>query len=55
MDYFRNSKKNISIDLTSEEDQIHFDASGHMVPKPGTWTPKKRLKITNSPRFWHNA
>jgi RNA polymerase sigma-70 factor (ECF subfamily) len=37
MDYFRNSKKNISIDLTSEEDQIHFDASGHMVPKPGNW------------------
>ena len=31
------SKKNISIDLTSEEGQIHFDASGHMVPKPGNW------------------
>ena len=37
MDYFRSSKKNISIDLTSEEGQIHFDASGHMVPKPGNW------------------
>ena len=39
MDYFRSSKKNISIDLTSEEgsNQIHFDAAGHMVPKPGNW------------------
>ena len=38
MDYFRSSKKNISIDLTSEEsDRIHFDAAEHMVPKPVNW------------------
>ena len=39
MDYFRSSKKIISIDLTSEEgsNQIHFDAAGHMIPKPGNW------------------
>ncbi len=38
MDYFRSSKKNISIDLTAEEsDRIHFDAAEHMVPKPVNW------------------
>ncbi len=38
MDYFRSSKKNISIDLTAEEaDRIHFDAYEHMVPKPVNW------------------
>ena len=39
MDYFRSFKKNISIDMDSEEEthQIHFDSSGHMVPKPGNW------------------
>lgn len=38
MDYFRNSKKNISLDLNSEEaDRIHFDSAGHMDPKPVNW------------------
>jgi RNA polymerase sigma-70 factor (TIGR02943 family) len=39
MDYFRGSKKHISIDLSSEEDvnSIHFDSSGHMLRKPGNW------------------
>ncbi len=39
MDYFRNLKKDISIDLTSgeEPDWIHFNASGHMVPRPKNW------------------
>lgn len=39
MDYFRGSKKHISIDLTSDEgaNPIHFDSSGHMVHKPGNW------------------
>lgn len=38
MDYFRSSKKNISIDWTAEEaDRIHFNAYEHMVPKPVNW------------------
>ena len=48
MDYFRNSKKNISIDLTSEEGQIRFDASGHMVSKPGNWNMDPEKAAENS-------
>ncbi len=38
MDYFRHSKKTISIDPGSDESSlINFDTAGHMVPKPGNW------------------
>ena len=48
MDHFRNSKKNISVDLTAEENLIHFDASGHMVSKPGNWNINPEEAAENS-------
>lgn len=50
MDYFRNSKKNISIDLTSsdEADRIHFDAAGYMTPKPASWNMDPEKSAENS-------
>jgi RNA polymerase sigma-70 factor (TIGR02943 family) len=37
MDYFRGFKKHVSIDMTSEDDPIHFNSTGHMASKPGNW------------------
>ncbi len=39
MDYFRGSKKTISIDPTSDKKSglIQFDPSGHMITKPKNW------------------
>ena len=48
MDHFRNSKKNISVDLTAEENLIYFDASVHMVSKPGNWNINPEEAAENS-------
>ncbi len=50
MDYFRNSKKNISIDPTLDEESnpMHFDASGHMVARPGNWNVDPEKATENS-------
>ncbi|MZH03549.1 MAG: sigma-70 family RNA polymerase sigma factor [Nitrospinae bacterium] len=50
MDYYRSSKKHVSIDPTSSEesDRIHFDGSGHMNPKPTNWNIDPEKAAENS-------
>jgi RNA polymerase sigma-70 factor (TIGR02943 family) len=50
MDYFRRSKKHISIDPTSSEetDRIQCDSNGHMNPKPTNWNMDPEKAAENS-------
>ena len=50
MDYFRSSKKHISIDPTSSEetDRIHFDSTGYLSPKPANWNIDPEKAAENS-------
>lgn len=50
MDHFRNSKKHVSMDLSSEDapNPINFDSTGHMVPRPSNWNLDPEKATENS-------
>jgi RNA polymerase sigma-70 factor (TIGR02943 family) len=50
MDFFRGNKRHISFDPSSEESSnpIHFNASGHMVPRPENWNLDPEKAAENS-------